>query len=189
MNCPVCGYDEWDEDEDNPEIMVCRHCGYERSDSIASEYSCENCGIPIKVGDLIIDQASGSMGTDGPNLGDHFIMHSECPSDKLDRFKEKRIKELLEFEFDNFQPQYTCECTGVDNISKDLEEMWPKADIADEFDEMRFILRYGVNMGEIGNIPKDWKVPYTPADSKEQQDLMERANEHLKKLMKEEDFE
>lgn len=178
--CPICGRDEWEEEDG---LTICSHCGYEMSDTETDTY-CENCGLPIKVGDLIIDQASGSMSAEGPNIGDHSIMHTICPDDELEAFKEKRIKELLEFEFENFKPQYICEC-----VDEDLEPsmrvttitMWPKADITDEFDEMRFILEYGVNMGELGKIPKDWKA-YRDCNTSDHEKLRKRADKYLKKL-------
>ena len=45
------------------------------------EWHCENCGKPLKVGDEIISQASGTWGEWGASLGDHFIMHQNCPED------------------------------------------------------------------------------------------------------------
>jgi len=44
---------------------------------------CEECGKPFKDEDEIISHASGiwhgDAKTGGPSLGDHFIMHAECP--------------------------------------------------------------------------------------------------------------
>ncbi len=48
---------------------------------MSEEWHCANCGKPLKEGDEIIDQATGTWTEFGAELGDHFIMHFECPTD------------------------------------------------------------------------------------------------------------
>ena len=79
--CPVCGYSEWKPDEEDATITVCGHCGYEKADK-ETEWICGECGEAIKVGEAIMDAAFGHMTSRGPNLGDHEVMHVDCPSDE-----------------------------------------------------------------------------------------------------------
>lgn len=145
-----------------------------------TKWYCENCGEPINDGDEIISEATGEM-TDHPEVGDHFIMHAECLDQKLERFKDKRIKEILESEFDDFRPQYYCNCTE----DEEHEEMWPKADIEDWLDGLRFLLRYGADMGEVGKVPSNWKE----LSPRSELALRRRVDRRLEELMKEEGFE
>ncbi len=52
------------------------------------DMACEECGFVFKEGDEVISQASGTwrkgrgMVGGHAELGDHFIMHQECPEEQ-----------------------------------------------------------------------------------------------------------
>jgi len=66
--------------------------------------------------------------------------------------KEMYIKE----EVTNFIPQSYADIVDGDGVV--VDQAWPAKDVKGCFEEIRFILKYGMPMGKVGSIPGDWET-------------------------------